>query len=52
MAIKETPFRSLYVRANGIKTHFVVAGDGAPLVLVHGGGPGARSCRGRTKLSR
>jgi len=41
MAIKETPFRSLYVRVNGIKTHFVVAGDGAPLVLVHGGGPGS-----------
>lgn len=31
---------SLDVRVNGVKTHFVTAGDGAPLVLVHGGDPG------------
>ena len=35
------PWQSLYVRANGVKTHFIVAGQGEPLVLVHGGGPGA-----------
>lgn len=34
-------FQSVYVRVNGIKTRFLVAGDGDPLVLVHGGGPGA-----------
>lgn len=34
-------FQSLFVRANGIKTHFIVAGRGEPIVLVHGGGPGA-----------
>ncbi len=38
---KDKPFYSLYVRVNGMKTRFVVAGDGDPLVLVHGGGPGA-----------
>jgi 2-hydroxy-6-oxonona-2,4-dienedioate hydrolase len=37
----EGAYQSLFVRANGIKTHFIVAGKGAPLVLVHGGGPGA-----------
>src|SRR6266571_2763352 len=36
-----TSWQSLYVRANGIKTHFIVAGQGEPIVLVHGGGPGA-----------
>ena len=35
------PWQSLYVRANGVKTHFIVAGQGEPIVLVHGGGPGA-----------
>lgn len=34
-------FHSLFVRANGIRTHFIVAGKGEPVVLVHGGGPGA-----------
>ncbi len=34
-------FASSFVRANGIKTHFVHAGRGDPVVLVHGGGPGA-----------
>lgn len=34
-------FSSSFVRANGIKTHFVHAGRGEPVVLVHGGGPGA-----------
>ncbi len=34
-------FSSSFVRANGIKTHFIHAGRGDPVVLVHGGGPGA-----------
>ncbi len=34
-------FSSGFVRANGIKTHFIHAGRGEPVVLVHGGGPGA-----------
>jgi pimeloyl-ACP methyl ester carboxylesterase len=34
-------FRSAYVKANGIKTHYIHAGEGEPVVLVHGGGPGA-----------
>lgn len=34
-------YRSSYVRANGIKTHYIEAGDGEPLILIHGGGPGA-----------
>lgn len=32
---------SLDVRVNGIKTRFAVAGEGDPVVLVHGGEPGA-----------
>ena len=35
------PFEAAYVLANGIKTHYVHAGQGEPVVLVHGGGPGA-----------
>ena len=35
------PYRSWFVKYNGMKTHFVEAGDGEPVVLVHGGGPGA-----------
>jgi pimeloyl-ACP methyl ester carboxylesterase len=34
-------YQSLFVRANGVKTHFIVTGKGEPIVLVHGGGPGA-----------
>ncbi len=34
-------FTSGYVKANGIKTHYIHAGEGEPVVLVHGGGPGA-----------
>lgn len=32
---------SSWVRVNGIRTHFVEAGNGEPVVLVHGAGPGA-----------
>jgi pimeloyl-ACP methyl ester carboxylesterase len=36
------PYRSSFVRTtNGIKTHFIEAGEGEPIVMVHGGGPGA-----------
>jgi pimeloyl-ACP methyl ester carboxylesterase len=41
MATPTEPFQSLFVDANGVKTRFIVAGQGMPLVLVHGGGPGA-----------
>ena len=34
-------YQSLFLRANGVKTHFIVTGKGEPIVLVHGGGPGA-----------
>src|ERR671933_1628607 len=30
----------------GIKTHYVHAGEGEPVVLVHGGGPGAGGASG------
>ena len=36
-----TAYRSWFIRCNGIKTHFVEAGSGDPVVLIHGGGPGA-----------
>jgi pimeloyl-ACP methyl ester carboxylesterase len=41
MARQTDSFQSLFVNANGVKTRFIVAGQGMPLVLVHGGGPGA-----------
>jgi pimeloyl-ACP methyl ester carboxylesterase len=41
MAKPTDTFQSLFVDANGVKTRFIVAGQGMPLVLVHGGGPGA-----------
>ena len=34
-------YQSLFVDADGVKTLFIVAGQGMPIVLVHGGGPGA-----------
>lgn len=36
-------FQSKFVDAGGIKTHYLEAGSGPPLVLVHGGGAGADS---------
>lgn len=38
--------RSLHESAYGVKTHYVSAGDGEPLILVHGGGPGASGATG------
>ncbi|VWX55153.1 alpha/beta fold hydrolase [Novosphingobium sp. 9U] len=34
---------SNFVDANGVRTHYLEAGEGPPLVLVHGGGAGADS---------
>lgn len=36
-----TVYESRYVDAGGIRTHYIEAGSGPPVVLVHGGGPGA-----------
>ena len=41
MATPTNTFQSLFVNANGVKTRFIVAGQGRPVVLVHGGGPGS-----------
>lgn len=38
--------RSLYESAYGVKTHYVTAGEGEPLIMVHGGGPGASGATG------
>ena len=39
---EKKPYRSSYVLANGVKTHYSESGDeGDPIVLLHGGGPGA-----------
>ncbi len=32
---------SSFVRVNGVRTHYVEAGSGDPIVFVHGAGPGA-----------
>jgi pimeloyl-ACP methyl ester carboxylesterase len=37
---------SSYVNVNGIRTHYVEAGTGEPLVCVHGAGPGANGWSG------
>ena len=34
---------SRFVDAAGLRTHYLEAGSGAPLVLIHGGGAGADS---------
>ena len=34
-------FSSRHVDANGIRTHYLEAGSGPPLILIHGGGAGA-----------
>jgi|RhiMethySRZTD1v2_1073278.scaffolds.fasta_scaffold374285_2 pimeloyl-ACP methyl ester carboxylesterase len=34
-------FKSWFIRTGGIKSHFIEAGEGDPLILIHGGGPGA-----------
>jgi 4,5:9,10-diseco-3-hydroxy-5,9,17-trioxoandrosta-1(10),2-diene-4-oate hydrolase len=38
--------RSLYETVYGVRTHYVTAGEGEPLILVHGGGPGASGATG------
>jgi 2-hydroxy-6-oxonona-2,4-dienedioate hydrolase len=40
---KSYNFTSMFVKANGIKTHMYVAGEGEPLVLVHGGAVGTNA---------
>ncbi len=35
------PFVSRFVRVGPYKTHYIEWGDGRPVILVHGGGPGA-----------
>jgi 2-hydroxy-6-oxo-6-(2'-aminophenyl)hexa-2,4-dienoate hydrolase len=36
-----TGYQSRFVTAGKIRTHYIEAGSGEPVVLVHGGGPGA-----------
>lgn len=38
---KSQPYESEYVDAGGVRTHYIEAGSGDPVVFVHGGGPGA-----------
>ncbi|MEK7214496.1 MAG: alpha/beta fold hydrolase, partial [Chloroflexota bacterium] len=37
------PIESRFIEAGGIRTHYLFAGSGSPVVLVHGGGPGTDS---------
>jgi pimeloyl-ACP methyl ester carboxylesterase len=41
----ELPGESRYVRVNGINTHYVVAGEGHPLLLIHGLGASVATWR-------
>ena len=41
----QLPGESQYVRVNGINTHYVVAGEGRPLLLIHGLGASAATWR-------
>ncbi|MCH7745939.1 MAG: alpha/beta fold hydrolase [Chloroflexi bacterium] len=41
----QLPGESRYVRVNGINTHYVVAGEGRPLLLIHGLGASAATWR-------
>ncbi|MGH7820464.1 MAG: alpha/beta fold hydrolase, partial [Candidatus Binatia bacterium] len=34
-------YESRYADAAGYRTHYIEAGEGEPVILVHGGGPGA-----------
>ena len=34
-------YESRYVESGGIRTHYIDAGEGEPLILIHGGGAGA-----------
>jgi pimeloyl-ACP methyl ester carboxylesterase len=36
-------WKSYYLRANGLRTRFITAGEGEPLLLLHGSAPGASS---------
>jgi pimeloyl-ACP methyl ester carboxylesterase len=38
--------RGLRETVYGVKTHYVTAGEGEPLVMIHGGGPGASGASG------
>lgn len=40
------PWHRRWVRVGAIRTHYVEAGDGEPVVLVHGAGPGASGAHG------
>ena len=47
LATTKKPWVSRWVRtASGIKTHYIEAGDGPPVVLLHGAGPGASGAHG------
>lgn len=43
MTFEGTGITSRFVDAGGVRTHYLEAGEGSPLVLVHGGGAGADS---------
>ncbi|HIL78515.1 MAG TPA: alpha/beta fold hydrolase [Methylococcales bacterium] len=39
----EVDFEKKYIDVNGVKTCYIEAGEGEPLILIHGGGAGANS---------
>jgi hypothetical protein len=43
MATDETPELGATADANGIKTNYLEAGKGDPVILIHGSGPGVTS---------
>ncbi len=46
----EHRWASNFVKVGTIRTHYVEAGSGDPVVLVHGGGPGASGLHGWTNI--
>jgi len=41
MKLDGTGVASRFIEAGGVRTHYLEAGEGPPMVLVHGGGAGA-----------
>jgi len=41
--MNEADYEKKFIEVNGVKTCYIEAGEGEPLILIHGGGAGANS---------